>query len=45
MNLIKEIDDLSCDFCTPLEPQKVMDDIDYPPGKPLRDSRCWHLAA
>jgi len=25
MNLIKEIDDLSCDFCTPLEPQGVMD--------------------
>jgi serine phosphatase RsbU (regulator of sigma subunit) len=27
MNLIKEIDDLSCDFCTPLEPQKVMDEL------------------
>ena len=27
MNLIKEIDELSCDFCTPLEPQKVMDEL------------------
>ncbi len=25
MNLIKEIDELSCDFCLPLEPQAVMD--------------------
>ena len=25
MNLIREIDELSCDFCTPLEPQGVMD--------------------
>ena len=25
MNLIKEIDELSCDFCMPLEPQGVMD--------------------
>ena len=27
MNLIREIDELSCDFCTPLEPQKVMDTL------------------
>ena len=25
MNLIREIDELSCDFCTPLEPQGVME--------------------
>jgi len=25
MNLVKEIDELSCDFCIPLEPQGVMD--------------------
>jgi sigma-B regulation protein RsbU (phosphoserine phosphatase) len=25
MNLVREIDELSCDFCTPLEPRGVMD--------------------